>query len=153
MEEIISWDAFFMMSAKLASLRSKDPHTKVGAILVNNKNRIIGSGYNGMPAGRDDLFPWNRTGDNEQNTKYPFVVHAELNCILNCPKKSENMKMYVTKYPCQECAKAIGQFGIRKLYYYDKNKKETKASDSILKACNVEIIEYKDLKNLTLTLQ
>ena len=78
--DYISWDEYFMGVAKLAAHRSKDPSTQVGACIVSPENIIISTGYNGMPKGcDDDAFPWEREG---ADTKYPYVVHAELNAIL-----------------------------------------------------------------------
>lgn len=107
-EGYISWDEYFMGVAMLAAKRSKDPNTQVGACIVSQDNIILSTGYNGFPKGcSDDEFPWDREGD---NTKYPFVVHAELNAILNCNGKSlRNAKIYVALFPCNECAKAIIQ--------------------------------------------
>lgn len=151
--DIVTWDEFFMLSARLASYRSKDPNTRVGAVIVNDKNRIIGSGYNGMPHGRDDLFPWDREGATKL-TKYPYVVHAELNCILNCQMKCDNMIMFVTKFPCQDCAKAIGQYGIKKIVYHDlkKEQTDTSISEQILSACKVKVEKYVGRTNLNVNL-
>ena len=108
----ISWDEYFMGVAMLAAKRSKDPNTQVGACIVSPDNIILSTGYNGFPKGcSDDEFPWDREGS---ETKYPFVVHAELNAILNCNGKSlRDAKIYVALFPCNECAKAIIQSGIR----------------------------------------
>ncbi len=105
-----------MMVACLSSLRSKDPSTKHGACIVNQKNIIIGTGYNGFPRGcEDDVYPWGREGD-INNTKMPYVVHSELNAILNASSNLDDCRMYLYSpkgyYPCQECAKAIIQSGI-----------------------------------------
>ncbi len=112
----ISWDEYFMGVALLASQRSKDPNTQVGACIVDDDNRILSTGYNGFPYGcSDDEFPWNREGE---ETKYPFVVHAELNAILNARGKNlSGSKIYVALFPCNECAKAIIQSGIKEVVY------------------------------------
>lgn len=103
----ISWDTYFMGVAYLSSLRSKDDSSQVGACIVNQKNRIVGIGYNGLPIGcDDDDFPWEREGD-FLNTKYPYVVHAEPNAILNSTVPLDNSKIYVTLFPCNECAKLL----------------------------------------------
>ena len=100
----ISWDTYFMGVALLSSYRSKDPNTKVGACIVNQQKRIIGIGYNGFPYGcSDDEFPWERNGD-YLDCKYPYVVHAEPNAILNSTTSLENAILYVTLFPCNECA-------------------------------------------------
>lgn len=114
----ISWNEYFMGVAVLASMRSKDPNTQVGACIVDNENRILSTGYNGFPSGcSDDEFPWERKGDFCE-TKYPFVVHAELNAILNARGKNlTGAKIYVALFPCNECAKAIIQSGIKEVIY------------------------------------
>ncbi len=115
--DYISWDEYFMGIALLSAKRSKDPNTQVGACIVSGKNKIMSVGYNGFPAGcSDDEFPWERSGD-EYDTKYPYVCHAELNAILNCEGDLHGSKIYVALFPCNECAKAIIQCGIKEVYY------------------------------------
>ena len=117
-KDYISWDEYFMGIAMLSSYRSKDPNTQVGACIVNDRNKIMSVGYNGLPSGcSDDEFPWERTGD-EYDTKYPYVCHAELNAILNSGGSNlEGCKVYVALFPCNECAKAIIQSGIKEVIY------------------------------------
>ena len=117
-EDFISWDEYFMGIAMLSSYRSKDPNTRVGACIVNSNNRIMSMGYNGFPMGcSDDEFPWDRTGD-EYNTKYAYVCHAELNAILNARGANlEGCRIYVALFPCNECAKAIIQCGVKEVLY------------------------------------
>ncbi len=116
-KDYINWDEYFMGIAVLASYRSKDPNTAVGACIVNNDNIILSIGYNGAPRGlHDDNMPWDREGD-FLNTKYAYVCHSELNAILNYRGNVENTKMYVTLFPCNECAKAIVQSGIKEVIY------------------------------------
>ncbi len=114
--DYISWDEYFMGVAKLAARRSKDPNTQVGACIVSPSNIIISTGYNGMPKGcSDDEFPWEREGE---QTKYPFVVHAELNAILNANGRDlQGSRIYVALFPCNECAKAIIQSGVKEVIY------------------------------------
>ena len=114
--DYISWDEYFMGVALLAARRSKDPNTQVGACIVSPDNIILSTGYNGFPVGcSDDEYPWAREG--EEN-KYPYVVHAELNAILNSSGKSlHGARIYVALFPCNECAKAIIQSGIREVIY------------------------------------
>ncbi len=115
-KDYITWDEYFMGVAMLAACRSKDPNTQVGACIVSPDNVIISTGYNGLPNGcSDDEYPWDREGD---ETKYPFVVHAELNAILNSGgRRLDGARLYVALFPCNECAKAIIQSGIREIYY------------------------------------
>jgi len=116
--DYITWDEYFMGVALLSARRSKDPNTQVGACIVNAKNKIMSMGYNGLPTGcSDDEFPWEATGD-EIDTKYPYVCHAELNAILNSGGRNlEGCKIYVALFPCNECAKAIIQCGIKEVLY------------------------------------
>ena len=117
-EDYISWDQYFMGIALMSAHRSKDPNTQVGACIVDQNNKILSIGYNGMPRGcNDDEMPWERDGE-MLDTKYAYVCHAELNAILNYGGGSlEGAKVYVTLFPCNECAKAIIQCGIKEVIY------------------------------------
>jgi dCMP deaminase len=117
-QDYISWDEYFMGVALLSARRSKDPNTQVGACIVNERNKIVGAGYNGLPIGCDDNeFPWAKQGE-FLDTKYPFVCHAELNAILNnIGMDLQGCKIYTALFPCNECAKAIIQSGIREVIY------------------------------------
>ena len=153
----ISWDEYFMGVAMLSAMRSKDPHTQVGACIVSDDHKILSMGYNGFPMGcSDDDFPWCREGEPYDN-KYFYTTHSELNAILNYRGGSlEGSKIYVTLFPCNECAKAIIQSGIKAVIYRDdlyKDTKEVKASKRMLKTAGVEIIEYKPTgRTLNITL-
>lgn len=116
--DYISWDEYFMGVAKLSGLRSKDPNTQVGCCIVSADNKILSMGYNGFPRGcSDDDYPWGREGD-DLETKYVYTVHSELNAILNYSGGSlEGAKLYVSLFPCNECAKAIIQSGIKEVIY------------------------------------
>jgi dCMP deaminase len=116
--DYISWDEYFMGVAILSSHRSKDPSTQVGACIVDREKKIVGVGYNGFPIGcNDDELPWDREGD-FLDTKYPYVCHAELNAILNSISRDlRGSSIYVALFPCNECAKAIIQSGIREVVY------------------------------------
>lgn len=116
-EDFLTWDEYFMGIALLSAKRSKDPSTQVGACIVNNQKKVVGLGYNGFPIGcNDDALPWERTGE-FLDTKYPYVCHAELNAILNSIKDLHDCSIYVALFPCNECAKAIIQSGIREVVY------------------------------------
>lgn len=146
-QDYISWDEYFMGIALLSAQRSKDSHTQVGACIVNHENKILSLGYNGMPTGCcDDDMPWERNGENPVNTKYMYVCHAELNAILNRSSGSlEGAKLYVTLFPCNECAKAIIQSGIREVIYGDDKYADTAAviaSKMMFKAAGVAIRRY-----------
>ncbi len=115
--DYLSWDRYFMGVALLSAMRSKDPHTQVGACIVNQKNRIVGIGYNGLPYGcQDDSFPWDNEGEFLE-TKYPYIVHAEPNAILNSNTELSGCVLYVTLFPCHECVKLIIQSGIKEIVY------------------------------------
>ncbi|XP_065041863.1 uncharacterized protein LOC135675535 isoform X1 [Musa acuminata AAA Group] len=121
-EGYISWDDYFMAIAFLSAQRSKDPSRQVGACLVSQDDIILGIGYNGFPRGcSDDKLPWAKKSINEDplETKYPYVVHAEVNAILNTNHASAaGQKLYVTMFPCNECAKIIIQSGVSEVIYY-----------------------------------
>ena len=156
--EYISWDEYFMGVATLAAMRSKDPSTQVGACIVDENNRILSTGYNGFPQGcSDDEYPWAREGENSNDTKYPYVVHAELNAILNAGGRPlAGSRIYVALFPCNECAKAIIQSGIREVIYLsDKYAKTpgTLASKRMLMSAGVVLRPLvTDRKSLTLSL-
>lgn len=118
-EEYISWNEYFMGVAILSSKRSKDPGTQVGACIVSDDKKIVGIGYNGFPRGvEDDQFPWDK-GVDFLDSKYPYVVHAEPNAILNSTVPLKNATLYVTLFPCNECAKLIIQSGIKEVVYLE----------------------------------
>ncbi|MBQ2704872.1 MAG: dCMP deaminase family protein [Clostridia bacterium] len=151
--DYINWDEYFMGVALLAAKRSKDPSTQVGACIVSPENVIISTGYNGFPYGcSDDEFPWDREGD---ETKYPYVVHAELNAILNAGGRNlKDARVYVDLFPCNECAKAIIQSGIKEVVYlYDKyaDTPATIASKRMLNAAGVKLTQLKtEIDTITL---
>ena len=119
-QDYLSWDEYFMGVALLSAGRSKDNNTQVGACIVSDENKVLSVGYNGMPTGcSDDDMPWDREGD-ALSTKYPFVCHAELNAILNRITGSlKGARIYVSLFPCNECAKAIIQSGIKEVVYME----------------------------------
>ena len=145
-EDYISWDEYFMGIAKLSGMRSKDPSTQVGACIVSEDNKILSMGYNGLPIGcSDDEFPWGREGG-MLDSKYAFVTHSELNAILNY--RGGNLwgaKLYVSLFPCNECAKAIIQSGIRTVIYESDKYADTPAtiaSKKMLTASGVKFYQY-----------
>ncbi len=145
-QDYISWDEYFMGVAMLSAMRSKDPHTQVGACIVSEDNKILSMGYNGFPAGcSDDVFPWAREGEPLDN-KYLYTTHSELNAILNYRGGSlEGAKLYVSLFPCNECAKAIIQSGIKTVVYDCDKYKHTPpvmASKRMLDAAGVRYYQY-----------
>ena len=144
-EDYITWDEYFMGIAKLSAERSKDPNTQVGCCIVSDENKILSMGYNGFPTGcSDDDFPWGK-GEG-LDSKYLYSTHSELNAILNYPGASlKNARLYVTLFPCNECAKAIIQCGIKELVYAcDKYADTTivQASKKMLSAAGVKFRQY-----------
>lgn len=146
-QDYISWDEYFMGLALLSAKRSKDPQTQVGACIVSTNNRVLSVGYNGLAFGcSDDEFPWDREGDFLE-TKYPFVVHAELNAILNNRGGSfEGARIFVALFPCNECAKAIIQSGIKEVIYLSDKYSNTpvvKASKKMFASAGVKLTQLK----------
>ncbi len=143
--DYISWDEYFMGIAMLAAKRSKDPSTQVGACIVSQDNIIISTGYNGMPKGcSDDEFPWEREGE---ETKYPFVVHAELNAVLNANGRDlRGSRIYVDLFPCNECAKAIIQSGIKEVIYLSDKYADTMANLASKRMLSAAGIRYTQMK-------
>ena len=145
--DYISWDEYFMGIAKMSSMRSKDPNTQVGCCIVSQENRILSVGYNGFPMGcSDDEFPWDREGEDPLQTKYLYTTHSELNAILNytggCLAGS---KLYVSLFPCNECAKAIIQSGIKEVIYDCDKYADTPSvigSKRMMRAAGVKIRAY-----------
>ncbi len=140
----LSWDEYFMGVAALSAMRSKDPNTQVGACIVSEDNKILSMGYNGFPIGcSDDEFPWCREAENPLDKKYFYVAHSELNAILNYRGGSlDNAKLYVTEFPCNECAKAIIQAGIRTVIYDSDKYHETPSSIASRRMFNAAGVRY-----------
>lgn len=162
-ENYLNWDDYFMANAVLASKRSKDPQTQVGAVIVNEDNRIVGTGYNGLPNKcSDDEFPWYKAKEvrhiaewrNKMDpgfVKQTFVVHAEANAILNknCADL-KNTTLYTTLFPCNECAKLLIQAGIKKIYYLSdkvKGRYASKHSRLMFDAAEIVYTEFEPKVN------
>lgn len=144
-EDYISWDEYFMGVALLSAKRSKDPSTQVGACIVDKNKRIIGIGYNGFPNGcSDDNLPWSREG-RFLDVKYPYVVHAELNAILNANAPLQDCTIYVDLFPCNECAKAIIQSGIKQIYYICDKYADTDGVKASKKMFDLAGVKYQQL--------
>lgn len=149
--DYLDWDTYFMEIAKLTSRRSKDPCTQVGAVIVNQQHRIVGTGYNGFPNNIDDsLLPWGKDSDDPLKNKYLYVCHGEMNAIMNCNSSTNGSTMYVTLHPCVECMKLIIQAGIDKVIFLEYPKRldrpEYKASQILARFANVRMLNYRDLK-------
>ena len=143
----VTWDEYFMTIALLSAKRSKDPSTQVGACIVDNENKVVSIGYNGMPRHCDDTkLTWEKGED--LNNKYLYVCHAEFNAILNTRDGSHlnGCRIYVTLFPCNECAKAIIQTGIKKVIYLSNKYEDqlsTRASKKLFEVAGVEVEQYK----------
>jgi len=156
-QDYLTWDQYFMGIAQLAAQRSKDNNTQVGACIVNDENKILSIGYNGMPTGcDDDLMPWERSGD-PLNTKYFYVCHAELNAILNYGGGSlKGARVYVTLFPCNECTKAIIQSGIKEIIYLSDKYANTDSTIASKRMFDLTGVKYRPYepggKDITLSL-
>ncbi len=148
-ENYSSWDECFMLHAVVAANRSKDPSSQVGAVLVDKNNRILSLGYNGAPnVWDDDKFPWVKEADTAAHTKYPYVIHAETNAMLNYKgdnKDLEGATVYTTLYPCQNCAKFLAQAGIKRVVYLSNKYEGTEdnnAAATCFNYCNIKCEEF-----------
>jgi len=150
----LSWDETFMLMTKLIAKKSKEPNTKVGSCVVDEDNIIVGLGYNGFPRNCDDnAFPWERKGD-VLDVKYTYVVHAEANAIMNSNRSVKDCRLYVSLFPCNECAKIIIQNGIKEVVYESDKYKDVDifiASRKMLKAAGVKIRKYTTNNELKIT--
>ncbi len=144
-KDYISWDEYFMGVAMVSAMRSKDPSSQVGACIVNEKNHIVATGYNGFPIGcSDDELPWKREGE-KLDTKYVYVVHAEANAITNATVRLDNCKIYLAMHPCNECTKLIIQSRIKEVIYIsDKyaHLDEYKAAKKMLEMAGVKTRQF-----------
>jgi dCMP deaminase len=155
--DYISWDDYFMGISLLSAQRSKDPNTQVGACIVKDK-KIIGIGYNGFPAGcSDDELPWAREAEHTNDTKYPYVVHAEVNAVLNSTRDLQGSTIYIALFPCNECSKVIIQSGVREIVFLSDKYAKTDsviASKRMLDMAGVSYRQLKtDLKSLKIDFQ
>lgn len=152
--KIINWDQYFMGVAKLSGFRSKDPNTQVGACIVNNDNKIVGVGYNGLPWGCEDTeFPWEERQGNLYDTKYPYVVHAELNAILNSVKDLKGCRIYVSLFPCHECTKAIIQSGITEIIYEDDKYAGTESDRAAKRMLEAARVNYRKIPAFNISIE
>lgn len=155
-KDVLSWHDTFMLMAHLISQRSKDPNTQVGAVIVDENNVVLGMGYNGWPRGiATNAFPWSRGSGYDKKdflqTKYPYVVHAEVNAILNTNQSVKGSKMYCPVFPCNDCAKVIIQAGIKEVIYEEDKYPEVDifvAAKRLFEAANVKYTHYKSTKKL-----
>lgn len=163
-KETITKEELYMNMALLSSARSKDPNTQVGACYVSSDGKLLSIGYNGTPDGwLDDKFPWGNKEDDEKNTKYPYVIHAEMNGITSYKGPITDFKgstIYVTLFPCQNCAKLLIQAGVKRIVYLIDDRQETEdniCTKTMLEQCGVEYISFQeihdnDLRSINLSL-
>lgn len=154
----IGSEEYFMSVAILTAKRSKDPSTQVGAVVVSEDKRIIGVGWNGMPScksgfNNDVAFPWGKTSSNPLETKYMYVIHAEPNAIFHASESVRGCTMYLTWFPCSDCAKTVAQAGIKKLVYLhdvagERYKTSMEAAKKIFEMSGVECVHYQKTNNL-----
>ncbi len=146
MSKILNWNEYFMSIAKLSAMRSKDPSTQVGACIVNQNKRIVGMGYNGFPSGcEEDSFPWDNDKD-FLDSKYAYVVHAEVNAILNATSNLDGCTIYVSLFPCNECAKVIIQSGIKHVVF-EEDRPECDWNVASKKLFDAAGVKYSMLEN------
>jgi len=145
-QKYISWDDYFMAIALISAHRSKDPHNQIGACIVDPNKRIVGVGYNGFPIGcHDDHLPWEKGSEKASETKFPYVIHAEVNAVLNSNVKLNNCSIYIKLFPCCECAKIIIQSGIREVVYVsdeDAHKETTIAAKRMFNLSGVKFRQF-----------
>lgn len=143
----LNWDEYFMLQAMTASFKSKDPNTKVGCVFVDDNNHQISMGYNGQIAGIDEQkLPWgnDKTVGFEQQ-KYAYVVHSEANAILHAKSSLENSRVYVTLFPCHECAKMIATVKVKEVVYLSDKYQGTVENDIAKKIFDLSGIRYRQL--------
>ena len=142
----IGWEEYFMNIAILSAQRSKDPSTQVGSCIVNDENKIIGIGYNGFPRGiEDEELPWSRNNKDVLKQKYMYVCHAEMNAIQNSSMQPRGCRIYVTLFPCNECAKLIIQAGIREVIYMSDKYENSPTTIASKKMFDLVRIPYRKL--------
>ena len=158
-EGYLSWEEYFMALALLSAERSKDPSTQVGACIVDKNNKVVSLGYNGAPIGfHDDNLPWDKREGKFEETKYPYVCHAEANAIYNAAAQGvvlRDTKVFVNLFPCEECAKAIIQSGIKEIIYLEDKYAETpgvKFSKNLFNSCGVSYRQLEVEKEIVINL-
>ena len=149
----INWDQYFMGVSLLSAMRSKDPNTQVGSCIVNKRKRIVGIGYNGLPYGcSDDLFRWQNTGAFLEG-KYPYVVHAEANAILNATTDLSDCSIYTSLFPCHECVKLIIQSGIKEIVYSSDKYDGTDSDIAAKKMLDAAEVKYRKIPAFALSIK
>ncbi len=146
-ENILSWDEYFILQAMIASFKSKDPATKVGCVFVNEQNHQITMGYNGFIAGIDEeKLPWGKDKDQPlEHQKYGYVVHSEANAIIHSTVPLNGSKCYVTLFPCNECAKLLASSKVKEIFYISDKHQGTESNRIAKKIFDLAGIKYTQL--------
>jgi dCMP deaminase len=144
----LSWDEYFMLQAMMASFKSKDPSTRVGAVFVDEKNHQITMGYNGFVAGIDESqLPWGKdTSVSLEHQKYAYVVHAETNAILHSTRSLADSTAYVTLFPCHECAKLIASSKVKEVVFLSAKYADTESHRIACKIFDLAGIKYRQME-------
>lgn len=132
MSDRISWEEYALRIAEVASYRSEDPYTKVGACALDSSNRVIGVAYNGLAPGINA----NKTFWSDRDKRRPFMIHAEIN-LLSLFKRGECNLLACTLLPCSCCANSIVAHGIKKIVYKQTYFRDTQA---------LEIFKFNDIE-------
>lgn len=142
----LAWKDRHMLEALISAERSPDPNTQVGACIVNQTNRVISTGYNSFPNGiAPHIFPWDRENKDPLLTKYPYIVHAERNAIHNAQTLLHGCTLFVTMYPCNDCAKDIIQSGIKHIEYLTnpyENTWQVKAAQKLFQTLDITVYKH-----------
>lgn len=147
----ISWDNYFMSIAVIASLRSVDPNSKVGSVIVSLENKILGVGYNGFVTGIDESkLSLSRDGT-WLSSKYPYIVHSEVNAIVNSVVQSlRNSRLYCTLFPCNDCTKILAQAGIKEIIYLSNKHEESDMYIASKRLLDLSNINYRQLNDFNI---
>lgn len=133
---LIDWHSMFMGVALLASARSKDGRTRNGACIASADHRILGVGYNGLPRGCSDQDPvyWSDDDTDPYHSRHSYVVHAEMNAILNCVTLPlTGSRIYTTQFPCPRCTQSIIQVGIKEVVWLRRKPHQARAQEAAAK--------------------
>jgi len=144
------WKTYFLQIAESVKLKSKDESTQIGAVIVGTDREVLSTGYNSFPRGLNDEIKERQ----ERPEKYFWMVHAEMNAILNAARVGTRLKdseIYITSgLPCSNCARAIINAGIKKVYCkrqdttFNREKWDEEAirTKVMFEECGIEIYYY-----------
>lgn len=151
-QPLIDWHSMFMGVALLAGARSKDSRKRNGACIASPDNKIVGVGYNGLPRGCDDTDPayWQDDDSDPFHSRHSYIVHAEVNAILNCVVLPlTGSTIYTTQYPCPRCTQSIIQVGIQRVVYLEKKSHQValnEASNKMLRDAGIDVQALSELE-------